>query len=165
MYSLLKFLRKTPLALVYASALFTSAITNPAQAATLEERAVYTVKILEWDDPASVGQCSAFTFGDVSTICGAGSPSVLEDNAVAGAPALSGGDGISGDSLAGTLTIETSKADGLGNLTYSLDAFQMDPYLATAGGVFKTTMTPPDGALGGSGTIDAAGNMNMDVTG
>ena len=160
-----RIINKTASAALIPSLVAGGWMAGAAQAATLEERAVYTVKILTWDDAASVGQCSAFTFGDVSTICVSGSPSVMTDNAVPGAPALSGGDGIAGDGLAGTITIETSKADALGNLTFSVDAFQMDPYLATAGGTFKTSMTPPDGALNGSGTVDAAGNMTLDVTG
>ncbi|MAT64065.1 MAG: hypothetical protein CMN57_00275 [Gammaproteobacteria bacterium] len=145
--------------------------STPVLAATLEENAVYTVKILVWDDPDAVDQCSAFTFGDISELCpgeaSAGSPSAFTDNEVTTAPALSGGDGVSGDGLAGTLTITTGKADSGGNISYTLDAFQVDPYLSTAGGTFKTTMTPPDGSIDpqAGGTVDAAGNMNLNVTG
>lgn len=160
-----KVINRVPLSLTAALIVGSTAAPNLVQSATLGQRAVYTVKILTWDDAASVGQCSAFTFGDVSTICGSGSPSVLKDNEVLTVPALTGGDGVAGDGLAGSITIETSKADGVGNLTFVVNAFQMDPYLETAGGVFKTTMSPPDGSLGGSGTIDAAGNMTLDVTG
>ena len=145
-------------ALMFMPFLFT------AQAATLEERAVYTVKILPGGDPAEVGQCSGFSFGNVSAICGT-AVGPLVDNTAPGAPTLSGGDGIAGDGLAGAMSIETSKADALGNLTYTVDDFQMDPYLSTPGGTFKTTMTPPDGAMTGTGTIDAAGNMDLDITG
>ncbi len=38
---------------------------------TLAQRAVYDMKILVGGDPAEVGQCSAFAFGDISTVCGA----------------------------------------------------------------------------------------------
>ena len=145
-------------------ALTFTAFLTASHAVTLEQRAVYTVNILPGGDPAEVGQCSAFTFGDISITCGT-PVGPFVDNTVPGVPALSGGDGIAADGLAGTMTIETSKANALGNLTYSVNAFQMDPYLSTPGGTFKTTMTPPDGALTAIGTIDAVGNMTLDVTG
>ena len=69
---------------------------NVAQADTLAERAVYTVKVLPAGDPAEVGQCSAFSFGDISN-GGGGCLGGFVDNEVPGAPALSGGNGIPGD--------------------------------------------------------------------
>ena len=152
------------LALLLLAAIAISLPNLNINAATLEERAVYTIKILPGGDPAEVGQCSAFTFGDVSTVCGLGAGPFV-DNSVPGAPALSGGDGIAGDGLAGTMSIETGKADAQGNITYTVDDFQMDPYLGTPGGTFKTTMTPPDGAMTGTGTVDPVGNMELDITG
>jgi len=132
------------------------------QAATLQEGSVYIMKILPAGDPAEVGQCSAFFFGDISA---GGCSGGLSDNQVLGGPALSGGDGISGDSLAGTLIIETGTADALGIITFTMLDYQMDPYLETPGGIFKTTMTPPDGSQSGNGTLDAAGNMTLSHTG
>jgi len=163
MYSFSNFLSRTTLPLVAALAFCLSAVTI-AQAATLEQRAVYTVKILPAGDAAEVGQCSAFAFGDISD-GGTGCLGGFVDNEVLGPPALSGGDGIAADGLGGTLTIETGKTDASGNTAFSLDAFQMDPYLATPGGTFKTTMTPPDGALNGGGSVDALGGMTLDVSG
>ena len=142
--------------------LFTT--VNAVYAATLEERAVYTIKILPAGDAAEVGQCSAFAFGDISD-GGSGCLGGFIDNTVPGAPSLTGGDGIASDGLAGSISIETSKADASGNNTFSVDSYQMDPYLGTPGGTFKTTMTAPDGALNGSGTVNASGTMTIDVTG
>ena len=144
--------------------LLCSGIPINANAATLAENATYKINVLVWNDPAAVGQCSGFTFGDVSAICAPpGSPSVLVDNTAA-VPALSGGDGVI-DGLAGVITIETSKKNASGTLTFSVTDFQMDPYLATPGGVFKTSMTPPDGAMNGTGTISATGAMTLTPTG
>lgn len=150
-----------------SSLVFFISTASITQADTLGQRAIYTVKILEGGDAAEVGQCSAFGFGDVSLICGT-TPGPLEDNVSVAvpfaSPALSGGDGVI-DGFAGTFTIETGRADASGNNTFTLDVFQMDPYLGTPGGVFKTTMTPPDGELLGSGTVSAVGDMTLDVSG
>ena len=137
---------------------------NAAQAATLEERAVYTIKILPAGNPAEVGQCSAFAFGDISG-GGVGCVGGFVDNTVPGVPALTGGNGIASDGLAGTITIETGKTGAGGINAFTVNDYQMDPYLGTPGGTFKTTMTPPDGAMGGSGTVNTAGTMTLDVTG
>jgi len=137
--------------------------TMSAHAATLGQRAVYKVNILVGGDATEVGQCSGFTFGDVSLIC-ADSKGPLVDNVSPGAPALTGGDGVS-DGFAGTFAIQTGKADASGNNTFTLNNFQMDPYLQTSGGIFKTTMTPPDGALSTGGTVDSLGEITLDATG
>ena len=166
------------------------AITSAVQAETLGERAIYTVNVLHAGHADQVGQCSAFTFGDVSdgTTDGTGCLGGLSDNTVVctapfvgrtnecgllfGAfyqfgPYLVDGDGVAADGLAGTMTIETAVADGAGDNTFSITAFQMDPYLATAGGTFKTSMNPANigAAMTGTGTVDALGNMTLDPTG
>jgi hypothetical protein len=66
-----------------------------AHAATRQEQSSYIIKILPGGDSAEVGQCSAFIFGDISTACG-NQVGPLVDNAVSGAPSLTGGDGIAG---------------------------------------------------------------------
>ena len=147
------------------SLLLLSSAAGLAQAETLGQRAVYTMNVLPAGDPAQVGQCSAFAFGDISD-GGGGCLGGFSDNSVTTAPTLTGGDGIAGDGLAGTFTIETDRIDpATGNNTFTITAFQMDPYLGTPGGTFKTTMTPPDGALNGGGSVSAAGAMTLDVTG
>lgn len=134
------------------------------QAAPLQEGSVYIMKILPGGDSAEVGQCSAFIFGDVRLVCEQPN-GPLADNTALGLPALVDGNGIAGDGLAGKLTIITGNINASGMIPFVVDEFQMDPYLNTPGGIFKTTMTPPDGFLGGSGSVDALGNMTLDVTG
>ncbi len=162
-------LRSLSLQAIVLPALCISSVMS-AHAATLGQRAVYSVNILVGGDATEVGQCSGFTFGDVSLIC-ADTKGPLVDNVSlpkAGfpdpSPVLSGGDGIL-DTFAGTFIIQTGKADATGNNTFTLNAFQMDPYLATSGGTFKTTMTAPDGALSTGGTVSAVGEMVLDSTG
>lgn len=147
-------------------------------AATLEERAVYKMKILVAGDSAQIGQCSAFTFGDISV---AGCPKGgLEDNTnTAALTDTLGGNGVLGDGLGGIITIETAKADSSGNNTFTVTDYQVDPYLKTAGGTFKTTMTAPSVTLpalsngkvqvaavnNGKGTLTATGEMTLDLDG
>lgn len=146
-------------------------------AATLEQRAVYQMKILVAGDPAQIGQCSSFAFGDISAPGCANGP--FEDN-INTSPLTDtlGGNGVI-DGLAGIITIETAKADLSGNNTFTVINYQLDPYLATAGGTFKTTMTPPlvtppvlsNGKVqvaavnNGSGTLTAVGGMTLSVDG
>ena len=80
------------------------------------------------------------------------------------------GNGINGDGLAGTIRIQTGKVNNAGVRNFQLVqnpntgcAFQVDPYLNTPGGTFKTAMNNLDFSLAG-GTIDALGNMILDVT-
>ena len=161
------------------------AMASAVQAESLGERAVYTMKVLHKDDLAAVGQCSAFTFGDIGDPLSNGCKGGFEDNALSctvpflirnpgdcgffpsTAPYLVGGDGVASDGLAGSMTIETAVADGSGNNTFSITSFQMDPYLGTAGGNFKTSMNPANtgAAMTGVGTVDSLGNMTLAPTG
>ena len=144
---------------------------STVQSATLAERAVYDVKILVGNDPAAVGQCSAFAFGDISQVCNTGAGPFVDNNDL-DIPEfnLPCGNGINGDGLAGTIRIQTGKANNAGVRSFQLVqnqntgcAFQVDPYLGTPGGTFKTAMKNLDFSLAG-GTIDALGNMVLDVT-
>lgn len=162
MYS--KCLNKKFVTSISATVLCLSSIVA-TEAATLGERAVYNMKIIVAGDATEVGFCSAFAFGDATATCTAGTGvGPFVDN-VDTAISLSGGDGIAGDGFAGVITIETAKADGTGSNTFNIVSFSVDPYLDTAGGTFKTSMSPPDGANNGSGTLTAAGDMTLDVTG
>ena len=145
--------------------------TSATRAATLAERAVYDVKILVGNDPAAVGQCSAFAFGDVSQVCGLGAGPFVDNNDL-DIPTfnLPCGNGINGDGLAGTIRIQTGKVNNAGVRSFQIVqnpntgcAFQVDPYLNTPGGTFKTSMENLDFSLAG-GTVDGIGNMVLDVT-
>ena len=168
MYKLKKIFNKyaTRIIPVAAVALCLSSIMA-VQAETLGQRAIYKVNIVVETDPTSVGLCSSFDFGDASLKCTGEIPSVskVQDFEQTSAPALSGGDGIL-DGFGGVFVIETSRADALGDNTFTLNSFQMDPYQDTAGGTFKTSMTEPDAANNSiGGILTAVGGMTLDVTG
>jgi len=137
-----------------------------AYAVGLEQRAVYDMTVLVGGDPAEVGQCSAFVFGDVGSVCGSATGPFV-DNEESSIPIfdLPGGNGIGGDGIAGTIQIETSKADSSGNNTFTISSFQVDPYLNTPGGTFKTTTGTIGLGANTGGTLDPVGNMTLDVTG
>ena len=149
--------------------LFTT-FSSTVQPATLAERAVYDVKILVGNDPAAVGQCSAFAFGDISNVCGTATGPFVDNSNTSPLTNIPCGNGISGDGLAGTIRIQTGKVNNAGVRNFQLVqnpntgcAFQVDPYLNTPGGTFKTAMNNLDFSLAG-GTVDALGNMTLDVT-
>lgn len=149
-------------------AISTLCFSSLTYAETLGQRAIYTVNIIVQGDPTEMGVCSAFLFGDITGAggsCATGGFSAFKDREVLTPPALSGGDGVAGDGFAGVLSIQTGLADAAGNNTFTVLSYQMDPYEQTAGGDFKTTMTPPDGANTGTGTVDALGNITLDLTG
>ena len=144
---------------------------STVNAATLAERAVYDIKVLVGNDPTAVGQCSAFVFGNVSQVCNLPTGPFVDNNDL-DVPIfdLPCGNGINGDGLAGTIRIQTGRANSAGVRSFQLVqntstgcAFQIDPYLGTPGGTFKTAMKNLDFSLAG-GTIDAIGNMVLDVT-
>ena len=154
---------------VFALYVVAGTAATQTYAATLAENAVYNMQVLVEGDANLVGTCSAFTFGDATTVCG-GTAGPLVDNTVTTAPALSGGDGVNGDGFAGVITITTGKSDANGDIAFTVDAYQMDPYLNTAGGIFKITMTPPDGSASynsvtAGGVVTPAGDMTLDLSG
>ncbi|PCJ88867.1 MAG: hypothetical protein COA54_01155 [Thiotrichaceae bacterium] len=137
--------------------------TMIAEAETLGQRAIYNVNIVVETDPTSVGLCSSFDFGDATLTCN-GTSKVTDNVDTNPALLLSGGNGVI-DGFGGVFVITTDRADALGNNTFTIDSLQMDPYLNTAGGTFKTSMTPPDGMNTGTGTITAAGDMVLNPDG
>jgi len=141
-------------------------VANLSHADTLAQRAVYDMKVLVGGDPAEVGQCSAFTFGDVRTVCGENIGPFV-DNEETSIPAfdIPGGNGIEGDGIAGTLQIETDKSDESGNNTFSILSYQVDPYLQTPGGTFKVTTETLGLGNNKGGTLGPTGQMTMDMTG
>ena len=167
MYQFKKRFNNNATKLMLAATIFLPSIMV-AEAATLAERAIYKVNVVVEADPTSVGSCSSFDFGDSSALCGS-DPSVSKVTDYEDTNplfVLSGGNGVLGDGFAGVFEIETAREDGAGNNTFILNSYQMDPYITTAGGTFKTSMTPPDAANNSTGgALTATGGMTLDLTG
>jgi hypothetical protein len=127
-------------------------VSGAANAATLVAGQNYTINIL-------ADGVSCFTFGDCSTAA-PGSISYFQDN---NNDALTGGIGssVAGDGRAGFMNITTT-SDGAGGVHFTVASFNMDSYLGTFSGVFSTRAVDTSGM---SGSIDASGNISLDLTG
>ena len=167
------YLKKKTVTAISVTALCMSSVVvmQNTIAATLGQRAIYDMQILPAGHANQIGQCSAFVFGDVSAV-----PCVSNDTGGFGftdntdLPALviSGGMGVAADGLSGVVQIETGLSDGAGDNTFNVLSFQVDPYLNTDGGTFKTTINSaypdPLGGAAAGGTISAGGAMALDVS-
>jgi hypothetical protein len=137
---------------------------NISQAATLLPNTTYNVSIL-------ADGVSCFTFGNCTTAV-PGSNSYLSDNdndagVGAGSANPTFGSAIVGDGVAGKMVIQTA-SDGLGGVTFTVTSFNMDTYIGTAGGMFATqsgASANGDSPTTMTGSVDAAGNIQLDTTG
>lgn len=142
-----------------------------SQAATLTPNTVYDMQIVIDATAPAISPSSAadpinffdqlpntyscFTFGN----CVATTGTFLSDNdndAIA-----SNGSSIDADGLAGTIKITTTD-DNAGGVTFTVNSFNMDTYVGTAGGMFGTFANNVNTM---SGSVDAAGNITYDPTG
>ncbi|MFA7387223.1 MAG: hypothetical protein WCZ87_06135 [Thiohalobacteraceae bacterium] len=129
-----------------------SIATGAVNAATLVAGQNYTINIL-------ADGVSCFTFGDCSTAA-PGSISYFTDNG-SGSNYTPVSSAVAGDGRAGFMNISTA-ADGAGGVNFTVNSFNMDTYLGTAGGEFHTRAVDTSGM---SGSIDASGNISLDLAG
>jgi len=121
--------------------------SSASQGATLTAGETFNINVL-------ADGVSCFTFGDCTT--GVGAFTDNDTDALA-----TNGSSIAGDGFAGVINVTTAD-DGNGGVTFSVNSFNMDTYLATAGGAFGTFATDVTTM---SGAVDAAGNVTFDPTG
>lgn len=136
---------------------------NAAQAATLLPGMTYNVDIL-------ADGISCFTFGNCTTAV-AGSNSYFSNNdndatAAAGSANPGFGSADATDTVAGKMVINTV-SDGSGGVTFTVQSFNMDTYIGTAGGMFATQYGTTTGAgpTTMTGSVSAAGVISLDTTG
>ena len=132
--------------------------SNTSYGATLEPNAIYDMNIL-------ADGVSCFTFGDC-TIAPAGSISYITDNdgdavAASGSADPNFGSAIAGDGLAGNINITTTD-DGSGGVNFSVNSYNLDTFLGTAGGNFATMVRDTSTM---SGSVDSTGLIILDTTG
>jgi hypothetical protein len=142
-------MKKTALSIAFGALMAAAGASN---AATLVAGQNYTINVL-------ADGVSCFTFGNCSTAA-PGSISYLTDNATnsISSPVSSA---VGGDGLAGFMNISTT-SDGAGGVNFTVNSFNMDTYLGTAGGEFYTRAV---NTAGMSGSVDASGNISLDLTG
>lgn len=98
---------------------------------------------------------SCFDFGNC---VGNTAKAFVDNNADATA---GGGSAIAGDGYAGIINISATD-NGAGGVNFSVNSFNMDTYLGTAGGAFGTWA---NSTAGMSGSVDASGKITMDLSG
>ena len=125
-----------------------------AQSATLTAGETFNINIL-------TDGVSCFTFGDCSGGVGAFVDNDADASAALGSADPSFGSAIAGDGLAGIINVTTAD-DGAGGVTFTVNSYNMDTYLATAGGAFATQAVDTTGM---TGSVDADGNITFDPTG
>lgn len=127
--------------------------SGAAQAATLAAGQTFDVFV------NVAGSC--FTFGDCSGGAGAFVDNDSDATAATGSANASFGSAIAGDGHAGVINI-TTVDDGAHGVTFSINSFNMDTYLGTAGGAFATQGTVV-GTM--SGAVNSQGGISLDLTG
>lgn len=122
--------------------------SGAAQSATLTAGETFDINIL-------ADGVSCFTFGN----CVGNAAAAFVDNDT---DALAtNGSAIGGDGLAGKINVTTAD-DGAGGVTFTVNSFNMDTYLGTAGGAFGTWAGDVTTM---SGSVNAAGDIAFDPTG
>ena len=110
--------------------------SGTAQAATLVGGETFDVNIL-------ADGTSCFTFGDCTAVpTSAFTDQDADATAATGSANPGFGSAIAGDGVAGKINITTT-SDGAGGVTFTVNSFNMDNYLGTAGGAFATQGTTP----------------------
>ena len=123
-------------------------VSGATQAATLTAGETFDINIL-------ADGTSCFTFGNC---VGNAAAAFVDNNNDAMSTA---GSAIMGDGLAGVINVTTA-SDGAGGVNFSVNSFNMDTYIGTAGGFFGTWA---DDTSAMTGSVDASGNISFDPTG
>ena len=127
--------------------------SGAAQAATLTAGETFDVFV------NVAGSC--FTFGACNATTGAFVDGDSDALAAGTSANPTFGSAIAGDGHAGVINISTTD-DGAGGVNFTVNSFNMDTYLGTAGGAFATQGTNV-GTM--SGSVNAAGDIALDLTG